>query len=264
LRSTQTLDGRRVATVDCALLAQGTFTSTPEEIPALRKAPDPSGGFSVHPSLLRHADEQTVVGLAAVLLAIREGGLDPAGFGDWAVLVAPRYLGRATFERTFPTFQQEGAWGISPHLIPAHSLHSPSGTISQVLQARGPNLGVGGTPGGEHEALLFASTLLLSGASPGVWVVLTGRRGEANGVGPAGDFEAIALALAPSKFGFEGPRLWVSPDEIRLVGAVDSLSREVTRWLTPGTLRLDAGHPTGAIPRPHSRPRRADRETRND
>jgi hypothetical protein len=264
LRSTQVLDGHRVAPADCALIARGAYRATPEEVPALRKAPDPSGGFPVNPSLLRHADEQTVVGLAAVLLAIHEGGLDPAGFGDWAVLAVPRYLGRATFEKVFPTFQEEGAWGVSPHLIPAHSLHSPSGTISQALKAHGPNLGVGGTPGGEREALLYASTLLLSGSTPGVWVVLTGREGEVNGASPAGDYEALALALTASKPGFEGPRFRVSPDEVGLVGGVESLTRDVARWLAPGTFRVDAGHASRAIPRPHSRPRRTNREPRND
>jgi hypothetical protein len=264
LRSTQTLNGRRVASADCAVVAQGKYRATADEIPTLRKAPDPSGVFPVHPSLLRHADEQTVVGLAAVFLAIREGGLDPLGFGDWAVLAAPRFLGRATFERTFPTFLEESAWGVSPHLIPAHSLHSPSGTISQALQAHGPNLGVGGTPGGENEALLFAATLLLSGSVPGVWVILTGRNGDVSGDSPAGDYDALALALAASEPGFAGPRLRVSPDEVRAVGVAESSSRDIARWLAPGTYRLDAGHPSGAIPRPHSRLRRVDRETRND
>ncbi len=205
-----------------------------------------------------------MVGLAAVLRAIREGGLDPLGFGEWAVLAAPRYFGRAAFERAFPTFQEEGAWGISPHLIPAHSLHSPSGTISQALKAQGPNLGVGGTPGGEFEALLFASTLLMTGASPGVWLVLTARESERDGSALAGDYEALALALSPMIPSFQGPRLRVSPVEVRAVGVADTLSRNVARWLEPGTLRVDAGHPSGAIPRPHSRPRQADRENRND
>jgi hypothetical protein len=171
LISTQTLDGRRLAPVEVALIARGAFRASLEDFPTLRKAPDPSGQVAVHPSLLRHADEQTVVGLAAVFRAVLEGGLDLAGFGDWSVLAAPRYHGRAAFERAFPTFQREGAWGVSPHLIPAHSLHSPSGTISQALKAQGANLGVGGTPGGEREALLFASTLLRVGGIAGVWVV---------------------------------------------------------------------------------------------
>jgi hypothetical protein len=261
LISTQTLDGRRIAPVEVALIAQGSLRASPEGIPALRKAPDPSGGMTVHPSLLRHADEQTVVGLAAVFRAILEGGLDPGGFGDWSVLAAPRYLGRATFEKTFPTFQDEGAWGVSPHLIPAHSLHSPSGAISQALKAQGPNLGVGGTPGGEREALLFAATLLQTGSIAGVWVVLTAREGEVGGSAPAGDYESLAIALTASEPGFAGPRLRVSPDEVRLVGGAESPGRDVARWLAPGTLRLDAGHPAGAIPRP--RVRKA-REARND
>jgi hypothetical protein len=260
LISTQTFAGHRVTAAECALVAQASFRASPGEIPALRKAPDPSGGPAVHPSLLRHADEQTVVGLAAVFQAAREANLDLGGFGEWAVLAAPRYLGRAAFERAFPTFRAEGAWGVSPHLIPAHSLHSPSGTISQALQAHGPNLGVGGTPVGGREALLYASTLLLVGSIRGVWVVLTGRESEHDGTNPAGDYEALALALAPAEPGREGPRLQISPAEVLTVGAPDPTRRAIARWLALGDLRVDAGQPSGAVPHPHirpSRPRRA-------
>ena len=255
LSSTQILGGgRRVATADLALRSQASFRAAPEEVPALRKTPDEPGGIAVHPSLLRHADEQTVVGLAAVLRAIRREGLDPAGFGDWSVLVAPRYLGRAAFERAFPTFRAESAWGVSPHLIPAHSLHSPSGTISQAIKAHGPNLGVGGTPGGDREALLCASTWLLTGSTPGVWVVLTGRATETDGIGPAGDYEALALAIVPSTIDLDGPRLQVSPEAVRARGLADSDDRALSRWLAPGALRLDEGGSGPAIPRPHFRP----------
>ncbi len=172
--------------------------------------------------------------------------------------------GRAAFERAFPTFQAEGAWGVSPHLIPAHSLHSPSGTISQALKAQGPNLGVGGTPRGGHEALLFASTILLIGPSPGVWVVLTGRENERDGSAAPGDYEALALALAPAIPGSTGPRLLVSPDEVRLTGATAMESPSLDRWLAPGLLRGDLARPGGAVPRPHIRTSKPAREPRND
>ena len=255
-----TLGARRVAVAESALLAEAAFRATAPELPTLRKAPDPSGRQTVHPSLLRHADEQTVIGLAAVLRAIGGAGLDRASFGEWAVLVAPRYLGREAFERAFPTFQAESAWGVSPHLIPAHSLHSPSGTISQALKAHGPNLGVGGTPGGELEALLYASTLLTAGSVPGVWVVLTGREdGNDSAV-----FEALALALTVPNPGFDGVRLRVAPGEVRAFGLADPSGLGVSRWLAPGVLRLDQPLASGAVPQPHFRPTRTDREARHD
>jgi len=258
LISTQILESRRVTPVEIALIGQGSFQASPEAIPSLRKAPDPSGSISVHPSLLRHADEQTVVGLAAVFQAIHESSLDPQGFGGWSILAAPRYFGRAAFERAFPTFQGEGAWGVSPHLIPAHSLHSASGTISQALVAHGPNLGVGGTPGGDLEALLFASTLIEAGSTAGVWVVLTGRETERDGLTPAGEYQALALALTRMTPGRSTARLQVAPGLVRGIGLAEAPGLAISRWLSPETLRLDAGHSEGAIPRPHSRPIRGE------
>ncbi len=250
---TQTLDARRAGTFGCALMARAAFRAPADAIAGLRKAPDEPGGFSVHPSLLRHADEQTVAGLAAVYRAIRLARLDPDGFADWSVLAAPRYLGRAAFERAFPTFRDEGAWGVSPHLIPAHSLHSPSGTISQALKAHGPNLGIGGTPGGAREALLCAATWLGSGIAPGVWVVLTGRVDQSDGTADAGDYEALALALAPEGAAADAPILHVSPEGVDLAAFGDDSSPSLARWLAPGTLRLDAPPAASTIPRPHFR-----------
>jgi 3-oxoacyl-(acyl-carrier-protein) synthase len=255
-RSTTAVDAPRVAVAECALVAQATFQARSIDLPALRKAPNPSDGQTVHPSLLRHADPQTVIGLAAVLRAIGEARLDPDGFSDWGVLVAPRYLGREAFELAFPTFQKEGAWGISPHLIPAHSLHSPSGTISQALKAHGPNLGVGGTPGTGLDALLCASTWLRTGIASGVWVVLTGREGSGEDAG----FEASALALTMADPDFAGPRLRVAPGEVRTIGLADTEASSIGRWLVPGVLRLDAARSPGPIPNPHFRKRREGRD----
>ena len=44
--------------------------------------------------------------------------LDPASFTDWGVIGAPRFMGRAAMAQALQKFDQEGAWGISPHLIP--------------------------------------------------------------------------------------------------------------------------------------------------
>jgi 3-oxoacyl-(acyl-carrier-protein) synthase len=256
ISSSPILGARQGAVAEVALLAEATFRAPLEDLPALRKAPDPSGRQAVHPSLLRHADEQTVVGLAAVLRTIGEAGLDRESFGEWAVLVAPRYHGREAFERAFPTFQAESAWGVSPHLIPAHSLHSPSGTISQALKAHGPNLGVGGTPGGELEALLYAATLLMTGSITGVWVVLTGRESSADPT----VFEALALALRLAEPTWEGQRLRIAPGAVQGLGLTDPRKLGLSRWLAPGVLRVDEPRTTGAVPAPHFRPGRTNRE----
>ena len=259
MTSIQSPPARR-ASFDCALVTQASCRATSAEIATWRKSPDPSGRIAVHPSLLRHADEQTVAGVAAVFKAILGVGLDPEDFRHWAVLAAPRYFGRAAFERAFPTFQAEGAWGVSPHLIPAHSLHSPSGTLSQALKAQGPNLGIGGTPASVRESLLVASTWLMTGTVEGVWVVMTGRDLESDGREPAGAYEALALALTPALAGHVGPRLRVSPDEVAPLGLADAAGLDLARWLAPGTLRADAPIPSGAIPSPHFRAGRPARE----
>ncbi len=246
--------------VACEVIAQAGFRAEAAELPALRKAPGPQGDPPPSPGLLRHADEQTVVGLAALLRAVRAAARDVGGFGGWAILSAPRYLGRAAFLVSFPQFIDEGAWGISPHLIAAHSLHSPSGTYSQVLQAHGPNLGVGGTPGGERESLLAAASLLDSGVVPGVWVVFSGPvdpSTRAEGVAPPSAYEALAMALMPVGVApvANPARLSIRPGALHLDPKAGSRAAraELLAWTgaveLPG--RVDADHGSTAVHAPH-------------
>jgi hypothetical protein len=126
---------------------------------------------------LKHADEQTVASLTAVHQAIADHGLT-GPFQDWGVIAAPRFLGRAAMAATLQRFAREGAWGISPHLIPHRSLHSIAGAISLALQVHGPNFGVGGGPDSAAQALIVAGTLLAKDNLPGLWVVLTAYHPE--------------------------------------------------------------------------------------
>jgi hypothetical protein len=118
------------------------------------------------------------------------------------VVAASRFMGRTALAAALVRFKAEGAWGLSPHLIPHRSLHSLSGTVSQALKIHGPNFGSGGGPGGAADALLTGAAML-PGGLPGVWVVLTGWEPE-----PATDDQgrvitpdcvcnAVALALMP-------------------------------------------------------------------
>src|SRR5262249_56456949 len=126
-------------------------------------------------------------------------------FTDWAVLAAPRFLGRTALAQALNRFALEGAWGISPHLIPHHSLHSVSGTISQALTIHGPNYGIGGGPDAASKTLLTAAALLAADRLPGVWVVLTGydpeplaqraTAGNPVAASPPTQCNAVALAL---------------------------------------------------------------------
>src|SRR5947209_2132687 len=168
-------------------------------------------------------DDQTAVGLVAVFEAIQGYGLDAASFRDWGVIAAPRFLGRVALAAALTRFALEGAWGISPHLIPHRSLHSLSGTISQALKIHGPNFGVGGGPNAAGEALMVAGGMVTDQRLPGVWVVMTGYEPE---LAPADPAEPAGM----------------TPDEVRpIAGAVAlALVREGTGTSTP-RLRIGCG-----------------------
>jgi hypothetical protein len=178
-----------------------------DQLPNLRQQPGPVQGSPLSASFLKHTDEQTVAGLAAVLQAIDEHQLKDIDFSRWGVVAAPRFLGRTALALALARFTAEGAWGVSPHLIPHRSLHSISGTISQALKIHGPNYGVGGGSDGAAEALLAGSALLEDSELPGLWVVLTGfdpelvpaDPGETRSVQTNTDCLAVALALVPAK-----------------------------------------------------------------
>ena len=185
--------------VSCDLAADATVRAGLESLPELRKHPGSVHGEPVPPSLLKHADEQTVAGLVAVCQALASPALQATDFRDWGVAAAPRFLGRPAMAAALQRFQAEGAWGVSPHLIPHRSLHSLSGTVSQALKIHGPNFGVGGGPGGVAEVLLAATAMLERRKLPGVWVVLTCLDPELapdESGRPASGTKCVGLALA--------------------------------------------------------------------
>jgi hypothetical protein len=200
------------------LAAYASVRLSCDTLPDVRRNPEPVLGLTLPATQLKHLDEQTVAGLAAVCRASREGGLDPAGFRDWGVLAAPHFLGQSATVAALVRFRSEGAWGVSPHVIPHHSLHSVSGTVSQVLKVHGPNLGIGGGPGGTGEALLAAASWLGRRRVPGVWVVLTtlelpGEFGPEGQLPPGSACVGLALALTPARADAAGIRLRFLPGD---------------------------------------------------
>jgi hypothetical protein len=165
------------------------------------------------PTFLKHPDDQTVVGLAAVFDAIKRHQLNTTDFHGWSVVCAPRFLGRIATAAAIQRFAKEGAWGISPHHIPHFSLHSPSGTISLALKSRGPNLGVGGGPNSASEAIYASLSLLAEPETTGVWVVFTGWQPEV-ALQPTDErlpvCRAAALALAPDRPDWTGTSVAVT------------------------------------------------------
>jgi hypothetical protein len=155
-----------------ALRGFGVARADLASIAAMRKSrpawapPDTPGHF------LKHADEQTVVAVAALDHAVQAGALQIDDCRQWAIIAAPRFIGRSAGAVTLDRFGRGGGPAISPHVIPQHSLHSISGALSILLGSRQPNFGVGGTADSLAEGLLAALTLPSQGCC-GVWLVGT-------------------------------------------------------------------------------------------
>jgi hypothetical protein len=200
-------------------MAWGTAQASREQANQFKKELKPPGREPFAPSFLKHSDEQTVVALAAVFDAIRRWDLGAFPFDDWGVLAAPRFLGRETIAAAVERFLQEGAWGVSPHVIPHRSLHSMSGTLSQALKLHGPNFGVGGGPHAASEAALMATAVLADRKAAGLWLVITGWNPELVPSRGGGFLthdgvpicRAVALALSSRPSNWEGVTFRVDP-----------------------------------------------------
>jgi hypothetical protein len=182
----------------CRIAAQGVVSASLDALSAIRNDP----GDAIPPRFLRHADEQTVVGVAAVLQAMGSPALSDTSFQEWGVVAAPMFPGRLSGALTFRKFQRSGSGAISPHVIPQNSLHSLSSAVSIGLSMHGPNFGIGGGPEAFIEGLTVAMSLLDPRLLPGLWLVLTqwvpepipdGRGSTAT----ATECLAVALALLP-------------------------------------------------------------------
>ena len=195
--------------VCCDVAAVGRVRVPVEQLPELRRCPGPVSGPALSATFLKNADEQTVYGLTAVYLAVQDAGLAASSFGRWGVVAAPRKLGRSAMAQSIPHYAKEGAWGMSPHLIPNRSLHCISGAISCALKMKGPNVSVGDGP---SEALPTALAMMAQQSIEGIWLVLTGFDPElapdcsGSPVSPSIGV-GVALALMPARSGWQGLRL---------------------------------------------------------
>jgi hypothetical protein len=202
------------AVVPCDVVAHASVRATAGEIRHFRQNLILPSGERLPPAFLKHAEDQTVAGIVAVCRAIDAYQLTEASFDGWGVLGAPRFLGRVAMVSAIQKFALEGAWGLSPHLIPHRLLHALSGAVSQALKIHGPNFGVGGGPSGVSEALLTAAAMLDGPRLPGLWVVLTGCDPEPNiEIGDVLDgacaCNALAFALVAGRADSQGLRFRV-------------------------------------------------------
>jgi hypothetical protein len=180
----------------------GSLRADLAAIPALRKSV-PSWAPSDTPShFLKHADEQTVLAVAAVDRMVQTLGGDAAALQNWPIIAAPQFIGRLGGTTMLVRYARSGSPSISPHLIPQHSLHSISGALSILLGSHQPNFGIGGAAGSFAEGLLAALTCPVANV-PGVIFVATAFDPEPQ-IDQAGQCTnsptayALALALQPA------------------------------------------------------------------
>jgi hypothetical protein len=148
------------------------------ELPRLRDLPSPAPAPALPSRFLRHADEQTVVGLRAVLAAIASHPLPPPSFAGYGVVAAPCRAGRFTAAQSLAMLREGGGVTVTPHVVPQCSLHSLAGAVSVALGMHGPNIGAGGGRHAVAEGLVAALALVAPEASahaalPGIWFVAT-------------------------------------------------------------------------------------------
>jgi hypothetical protein len=151
----------------------GTARADLSSVATLRKSLPAWAPKDTPGHFLKHADEQTVLAVAALDNAVQSAGHPISDYRRWVVIAAPRFIGRVAGGATLNRYCRGGGPAISPHLIPQHSLHSISGALSILLATGQPNFGVGGTGNSLVEGLL-ASISFQNRGSQGAWLVATG------------------------------------------------------------------------------------------
>jgi hypothetical protein len=159
----------------CGVGSHALVEARQSRIAALREEPGPAGAPALPPRFLRHCDEQTVVGLHAMLAAIAALPEPRPALESHAVVAAPCHAGRLVTARALVALRDGGPVTVSPHIVPQCSLHSIAGAVSVALGMHGPHLGVGGGIDALAEGLCAALTLAGDPASgaPLVWLVAT-------------------------------------------------------------------------------------------
>jgi hypothetical protein len=219
-----------------AIRACGVGQAGLDAIAPLRDKPGAAVGRPLPANFLKYADDQTVAGMVAVWRAMVNSGLCDHDFTDWAVVGAPRYLGRLAAATTLYRFYKEGVSRASPLIVSHRSLHSVASTVSQALRIHGPNFGAGGGPGSAAEGLLLGLSFLEEGQVPGVWVVLTECDPEplpdetGQPTAPA-VCHGVALALVPAADGWQGLRLRLRPAAANGTAAVTPPLAELAKVL---------------------------------
>ena len=190
----------------CSIASHATVTATLAEIAKLREAASPAGVPPLPPRFLRNADEQTVVGVRAVLEAMARYPEPRPSFEAFGVIASSCLAGRIASARTLVQMAVGGTVHVSPHIVPQCSLHAMASAVSVALLMHGPNIGVGGGPEALDEGLLTAMSFLDEPGVPGYWLIFSewveepalDERGEAP---LESTCRGVALAITPDAAG---------------------------------------------------------------
>jgi hypothetical protein len=191
------------AAANCAVASHALVEAPLSTIAALRDQPPPAGAPSLPSRFLRHCDEQTVVGMRAVLEAIARHPEPRPAFDRYGVIGSSCAAGRISAAQTLAQLKTGGAVVVSPHIVPQCSLHAPASAVSVALGMHGPTIGSSGGPHALSEGLFTAFSLLQNAACAGIWLVVTEwdeePRLDASGK-PLDDplCRALAIALVPA------------------------------------------------------------------
>jgi hypothetical protein len=212
----------------------GHARCTAAEIAGLRKTIPRWAAADTQAHFFKYSDEQAILAVRALDSLIEGHGIDPKELADCVVIAAPQFLGRLQGANAFARFLHGGAQGISPHMIPQHSLHSVSGAISVLIGCKGANLGVGGGPHALDDALLTAATLLESGDAANCLLVgtawdpepLPNREGQCTNEPIC---HAFAFALQPANQAAVSGTIRLQLHDSSIPSAEDQSSATVTR-----------------------------------
>jgi hypothetical protein len=161
------------SSVACGITAHAFVEAPLSQIGGLRDRSGPEGSPPLPSRFLRHCDEQTVVAVHAVLMAIAALPPNRRDCTRHGVVAASCQAGRLATAASLAKLRTEGAVAVSPHIVPQCSLHSVAGGVSVALGMHGPNVGIGGGPDALAEGLFTAISSLHSGGLDATWLVVS-------------------------------------------------------------------------------------------
>jgi hypothetical protein len=233
----------------CGIGSHALVEARLSEIGPLRDRAAPAGAPALPPRFLRHADEQTVVGVRAVLEALAAHPAAPPSFTDYGVVAAPCRAGRFATAQSLAQARVGGGVAVSPHVVPQCSLHSLAGAVSVAFGLHGPNVG---TSGGDQAVAegLFTALSLLSTDVAGIWLVLCGWDHEPHlddqgrptaAAVPEPLCRSLAIALTADVATGAGLQFAVRPPESDVVGPAADSGPSVAADILSLAKALDVG-----------------------